>query len=108
MFLPERSQCLQKQNAIAASTVNCRFLASLSDLRPAGWLAGWLAGPQAWLAGPQAWLAGPQARLAGLQAWLAGPEGGTDGCRDVHKENLPILQDFIPYRGRCQKRQNAS
>ena len=42
--------------------------------------------PQAWLAVPQAWLAGPQ-------IWLAGP----------HRliENLPILQDFAPYQGRC-------
>ena len=38
----------------------------------AGWLAGWLAGPQIWLAGPQVWLVGPQAWLAGPQAWLDG------------------------------------
>ena len=57
-------------------------------------LAGWLAGPQAWLAGPQAWLAGPQ-------AWLDGPEGGTNGWTDGRTENLPILQDFVPYQGRC-------
>ena len=24
-----------------------------------------------------------------------------DGQTDVHRENLPILQDFVPYRGRC-------
>ena len=63
--------------------------------------------PQIWLAGPQAWLAGPQ-------AWLDGPEGGdrqtggqmdgwTYGRTDVHTENLPILQDFVPYRGCCPK-----
>ena len=53
---------------------------------------------QGWLAGPQAWLAGPQ-------AWLDGPEGGTDGwmdkCTDEQTENLPILEDFVPYRCRC-------
>ena len=42
--------------------------------------------PQAWLAVPQAWLAGPQ-------IWLAGSHRLT--------ENLPILQDFAPYQGRC-------
>ena len=25
----------------------------------------------------------------------------TDGWTDVRTENLPILQDFVPYRGRC-------
>ena len=40
-------------------------------------------------------------------AWLAfGPlRGGTDGRMDgrtnEQTENLPILQDFVPYRGRC-------
>ena len=47
---------------------------------------------------PQTWLAGPQ-------AWLDGPEGGMDGQTDVRTdirmENLPILQDFVPYRGCC-------
>ena len=47
----------------------------------------------------QGWLAGPQ-------AWLDGPEGGTDGRTDERTngrtENLPILQDFVPYRDRCQ------
>ena len=44
----------------------------------------------------QAWLAGPQ-------AWLDGPEGGgrTDERMNGRTENLPILQDFVPYRGRC-------
>jgi hypothetical protein len=70
-------------------------------------------------------LAGPQAWLAGLQAWLDGPEGGrtdgrtdgqmdgrtdgqtnrrTDGRTDGRRENLPILQDFVPYRVCCPKR----
>ena len=58
---------------------------------------------QGWLAGPQAWQAGPRPK-----AWLDGPEGGTDGRMDgrtdERTENLPILQDFVPYRGRCPKR----
>ena len=41
----------------------------------------------------EAWLAGSEACLAG--SWAL--EGGTDG----RTENLPILQDFVPYRGRC-------
>ena len=43
---------------------------------------------QAWLAGPQAWLDGPE-------------EGWMDGRTDVRTENLPILQDFVPYQGCC-------
>ena len=27
----------------------------------------------------------------------------TDVQTDVRTENLPILQDFVPYRGRCPK-----
>ena len=36
-------------------------------------------------------------------AWQAlGPSrGGTDGRTNERTENLPILQDFVPYRGRC-------
>ena len=44
----------------------------------------------------QAWLAEPQ-------AWLDGPEGG-DKETDVRTENIPILQDFVPYWGRCPKK----
>ena len=44
----------------------------------------------------QAWLAGPQ-------IWLAGPEGGMDRQTNGRTENLPILQDFVPYRGSCPK-----
>merc|ERR1712121_155661 len=67
---------------------------------------------QAWpgLAGSEACLAGSEACLAGSQACLAGSwalEGGTDGWTDERTngrtENLPILQDFVPYRGRCPK-----
>ena len=28
-------------------------------------------------------------------------DGQTDGRTDGWRENLPILQDFVPYRGRC-------
>ena len=53
---------------------------------------------KAWLALDQAWLVGPQ-------AWLDGPEGGMDGQTKECMENLPILQDFVPYRGCCPKSQ---
>ena len=59
-------------------------------------MAGWLAVPQIWLAGPQAWLSGPQAWLAG---WLA---GWLVGWAILRMENIPILQDSVPYPGRCQ------
>ena len=39
--------------------------------------------------------------LAGFQAWLDGSEGVTDGQAGGCRENLPILQDFAPYRGCC-------
>ena len=50
-------------------------------------------------AGPQAWLAGPQPGWLGLRpGWMAQRGNGrTDECT----ENLPILQDFVPYWGRC-------
>ena len=31
-------------------------------------------------------------------------DGWTDGRTDERTENLPVLQDFVPYRGRCPKR----
>ena len=34
---------------------------------------------------------------SGLAGWPRGGNGRTDG----RTENLPILQDFVPYRGRC-------
>ena len=45
----------------------------------------------AWQAGPQAWLARPQ-------AWLDGPDRGSYRQMDGKS---PLLQDFIPYWGRC-------
>ena len=64
---------------------------------PQSWLTGpqsWLTGPHSWLAGPQAWLTGPQAWLVGHQAWLDGPKRGSMGGL---RENIPILQYFVPY-----------
>ena len=46
---------------------------------------------------PEAWLAGPQ-------AWLDSPDEGTYIRTYEQTENLPILQDFVPYRGRCPRR----
>ena len=46
---------------------------------------------QTWLAGPQIWLAGPE----------GGGDGQTEGWTDRQMENIPILQDFVPYWGRC-------
>ena len=44
---------------------------------------------------------GLRAGWLGLRTgWMARKGGWTDGRR----ENLPILQDFVPYRGRCPKR----
>ena len=45
-----------------------------------------------------AWLAG----WLGLRpGWMAQGGEQTDGRTNVRTENLPILQDFVPYRGRC-------
>ena len=42
--------------------------------------------------------------MAGPEAWMAGPEGGRmDERTEKRTENLPILQYFIPYWGRCSK-----
>ena len=65
-------------------------------IQPVNQPMGWLAWHQVWLSGPQVWLAGPQ-------AMLDGPEGGTDKQTNEQTENLPILQDFIPYPGCCPK-----
>ena len=88
-----------------------------------------LVGPQASRAGPKTHLAGPQTSQAGLQTPLVGPYtplagpkspsdpnnwpfdplvgqqiiGPTDGWTYGRTEFLPILQDFVPCRGRCPK-----
>ena len=89
-------------------------------------------GPQTPLAGPQTPLAGPHTPLAGPagpqtspacpqtpmadpytspavpQTPSAGPQtlfyGGTDGWMDGCTKPPTILQDFIPYQGRCHLR----
>ena len=60
----------------------------------------WLAGSEACLTGSAAYLAGSEAYLAGSEACLAtfwALERGTNG----RTKNLPILQDFVLYWGRC-------
>ena len=59
---------------------------------------------EAHLAGSEACLAGSKACLAGSWALEGGTDGHTDGHTNGRTENLPILQDFVPYRGRCPKR----
>ena len=40
---------------------------------------------------------------------MDGPtDGRMDGQTDGRREHLPILQDFVPYRGRCPKSNNLS
>ena len=65
-------------------------------------MMGRLAPKSAWLALRPGWL-GLRPAWQGLRpAWLAiGPPRGE--WMDEWTENLPILQDFIPYRGRCPK-----
>ena len=66
-----------------------------------------LAGSEACLAGSEACLAGSKACLAGSWA-LEGGNGHTGGQTDRQTygwtENLPIIQDFVPYWGRCPKK----
>ena len=39
-----------------------------------------------------------------MDGWMDGrTDGWTDGRTDGWTENLPILQDFVPYWGRCPK-----
>ena len=56
-----------------------------------------LSGPQAWLAGPHTWLDGPEGGIDGrTEGWI---DRQMDGRTDRQTKNLPILQDFVPYRG---------
>ena len=49
-----------------------------------------------------------QPQASGLAGWASGlagwPRGGNSRTYE-RTENLPILQDFVPYRGRCPKRE---
>ena len=62
-----------------------------------------LGGPQSQLGGPWSLLGGPQNQLGGPLSQVGGPGGG-DKRTNEQTENLPILQDFVLYRGRCPKR----
>ena len=53
--------------------------------------------------GPKASWEGPKASWEALRASWEAPGGGTDERTDERTEFLPILQDFVPYRGRCPK-----
>ena len=64
-------------------------------------LRAWQRGQRVCQRGPMACQRGPRALKRGLGAWQ-GVRG--DGCMDGQMEFLPILQDFVPYRGRCQKK----
>ena len=41
--------------------------------------------------------------VSGLAGWMAQRGERTDRWTDIRTENLPILQDFVPYWGRCPK-----
>ena len=55
--------------------------------------------------GPKASWEGPKASWEALRASWEAPGGGTDKRTDERTDGrtefLPILQDFVPYRGRC-------
>ena len=68
-------------------------------------LRAWQRGQRVCQRGPMAYQRGPRALKRGLGAWQ-GVRG--DGCMDGQMEFLPILQDFVPYRGRCQKKGEKS
>ena len=59
-------------------------------------MTGWLGGLAGWLGGLASWLCRSGWLALGL-GWLL---GGMDGCIDGQTENIPILQDFVPYPGR--------
>ena len=79
----------------------------LDQCKPeAGWLAGWLGLRPGWLGLRPGWLGLRPGWLGLRPGWMA-QRGGTDGRTYVrtdvrtYVQNLPILQDFVPYRGRC-------
>ena len=93
-----------------------RALAGLDEaLEGLAWTLGVLAGALGGMAGALGGLdeavGGMDEALGGLawaqKAWLRLWEarlGGGDGRTDKQSEFLPILQDFVHYRGRCPKR----
>ena len=64
-----------------------------------------LEGSEAQLEGSEGHLEGSGGQLEWSEAQLEGSEGQPrgDGRTNGRTENLPIPQDFVPYRGRCQK-----
>ena len=76
------------------------------------WLAGseaWLAIWEAWLTCLEAWLAGWEFWLTSLEVWLAGLEAWLADswawlALGGRRTDLPILHDFVSYRGSCPKR----
>ena len=61
---------------------------------PSGLRPGWLGLRPGWLGLRPGWMA-----QRGERTYVR-----TDGRTDVRTENLPILQDFVPYRGHCPKK----
>ena len=62
---------------------------------------GWLGLRPGWLGLRPGWL--------GLRpGWMAQRGGRTDVRTYERTENLPILQDFVPYRGRCPKKKKKN
>ena len=57
-------------------------------------------GPSGWLA---VWLAVWASDLAGWASGLAGWPRGGEGRIDKWTENIPMLQDFVPYWSHCPK-----
>ena len=54
---------------------------------PFGWPTGWASDLAGW--------------ASGLAGWPRGGNGRMDERTNGRTENLLILQDFVPYRGRC-------
>ena len=102
-FPPLRAQEQARQALDPSSQASEPAKQASEPLRP-----GWLALRPACLALKPAWLALRPDWLGLRPAWLAlGPsrggwtDGRTYGWMYGQTENLPILQDFIPYQGCC-------
>ena len=70
------------------------------SLKPEAWLAGWASDWAGWASGLAGWTSGLAGCASGLAGWTSGLAGWPRGG-DRPTENLPILQDFVPYLGRC-------
>ena len=71
------------------------------DLKP-GWLGqrpGWLGLRPGWLGLRPGWLGLRPGWLGLRPGWMAQRGERTDRRTDIRRENLPILQDFVSYRG---------